>query len=240
MVKSKKLYFFNNSNLNSYFNIEKDVIHIWIINTTNEIVEKNFNVYYNLLNEREKKRFERYKFNKDKRRFVFSRGILRYLISKYLNIEARNVSIIYDNRGKPKLGGGINKINLNFNISHSKDLILFVFVLDSQIGVDVEYIDRCRDVVSIARNFYNKDEYNIIQGSDNNEKYLIFYRLWTFKEAMLKAYGTGLSSDFRTLTLNSQIEDKDCSHGTYFYRGLEYKYNFRILSKDYCYTLVYH
>jgi len=91
-----------------------------------------------------------------KKRFLYSRGILKLLLSNYLDIPAKDVLITYNDKGKPSIDKSINDVNINFNLSHSRELITFVFTLENAIGVDMEYIDRAKNIMGIAKRFLTK------------------------------------------------------------------------------------
>jgi len=61
------------------------------------------------------------------------------------------------------------------------------------IGVDVEGMDRSVDIDMLAEQYFAASEQELIVEAPSEQRMEIFFRLWTLKEAMLKAVGTGLA-----------------------------------------------
>ena len=90
----------------------------------------------------------------------------------------------YNEHGKPFIEGGPY-----FSISHCKEGIA-VAINDTQIGIDIEAI-RHADEDLIARTM-NEEERLQVTGYGVPDR--MFTRLWTQKEAIVKAEGTGILS----------------------------------------------
>jgi 4'-phosphopantetheinyl transferase len=80
-----------------------------------------------------------------------------------------------------------------FNLSHSGCCVVFAFSKDHELGVDVEMISRRHSTMDLARRFYATDEVAALDSLAESEREVAFLRLWTCKEAVLKALGRGLS-----------------------------------------------
>lgn len=80
---------------------------------------------------------------------------------------------------------------LQFNVSHSHGAVA-VALSDHPIGIDIEFIDESRDVISLARRFFAPREFETIEHSKSpvND----FFSMWTKKEAFAKLSGKGLAS----------------------------------------------
>ncbi len=62
-----------------------------------------------------------------------------------------------------------------------------------EVGVDIEQIRSNVECEQLAERFFSPGERNLISGLPEDEKLQAFFRLWTCKEAFLKAHGAGLS-----------------------------------------------
>ena len=142
-----------------------------------------------LLDSFELKKAMRYKFDKHRNQYVSAQGTLRVLLGKYLRRSPEQISFSYTEYGKPYL----ENTNIRFNLSHSNNLILFAFSLHDELGVDIEYVDPRHRDFDIARRFFHPNETTALQNLSEQPRMNLFYRIWTAKEALLKACGKGLS-----------------------------------------------
>lgn len=163
-------------------------LHIWSvrINDHNDRLEK----YWQLLNEQEIQKARAFKFIKDRRCFIIARGALRSLLGSYLHISPGGIEFKYGPYGKPCIQ---DTRMINFNISHSRNMILLGFVKKATIGIDIEYTKREVDVKKIAKHFFSKEEISSLAAIDEPYQLGAFYNCWTRKEAFIKALGSGLS-----------------------------------------------
>jgi 4'-phosphopantetheinyl transferase len=82
---------------------------------------------------------------------------------------------------------------LRFNASHSHELAVYAFVLEREIGVDVEYVKDDFQSEEIADHFFSASEVQTLMALPKDERTAAFFRCWTRKEAYIKAIGSGLS-----------------------------------------------
>ena len=111
------------------------------------------------------------------------------LLSAYAGSD-RPLAIVRGAHGKPTApeAGGIE-----FNLSHSGRHVLIAFARGQALGVDVEAVEgRHRSIMAIAQRFFAPEEAAALARLDEAERRLAFLRLWTCKEAVLKALGSGL------------------------------------------------
>ena len=150
--------------------------------------------YLAMLNPAEIERAGRYRQTKDKNRFIVSRGALRTVLGKYLDVAPADVKLGVGPFQKPSIANSSNK-NLHFNLSHSGDCILLA-ISGSEIGVDVEIINTLFKYREILADNFSTDEIRFIDEGPAAER---FFLLWTRKEAILKGIGTGLDGDLRLI-----------------------------------------
>ncbi|MBN8728541.1 MAG: 4'-phosphopantetheinyl transferase superfamily protein [Xanthomonadales bacterium] len=80
-----------------------------------------------------------------------------------------------------------------FNLSHAGCHVSFAFARDQPLGVDIEWRERRIQVQELARRFFTAAEADALDGLAPDLRRAAFLRLWTHKEAVLKAFGVGLS-----------------------------------------------
>lgn len=144
----------------------------------------------------------------DRGRSIMTQYFLRKFLSYYLQVDFDKVAISYSKSGKPYLNEKINS-NLKFNYSHSGDYIIYAFTTDKEIGVDIEEIKDISEIDELSRTHFSDEELSIYFELENpDEKKQLFYKIWTRKEALLKAEGSGITIDLKSLTVLTTNEKK--------------------------------
>jgi 4'-phosphopantetheinyl transferase len=164
-------------------------VHVWRAEL--EQPHETLESFDRILDTDERERASRFHFEKHRRRFVVARGILRTLLARYLNAQPEELRFSYTGYGKPALD--VEHRRVRFNASHSHELALFAFVLDHEIGVDVEHVNRDFASEEIARRYFSASEVETFNKLSKEEQPPAFFRCWTRKEAYIKAIGEGLS-----------------------------------------------
>jgi len=146
----------------------------------------------------EEQRFQSFATDDLRSRWGAGRGFLREVLSGALGCAPSAVKFNYGAHGKPRLAGS----PLRFNISHSGALAV-IALAPVEVGVDVE-LPRPRRSDAIARRFYTPGEIErLFAEGDPQRRADAFFRLWTCKEAFLKATGEGLSRSTRSYEIAS-------------------------------------
>ncbi|MEM1172392.1 MAG: 4'-phosphopantetheinyl transferase superfamily protein [Cyanobacteria bacterium P01_H01_bin.35] len=180
--------------------LSEDNVHIWSTNL--KLSFSQIEELSEILSSDEIERANRFYFERDKNRFIIARGTLRKILSRYLNIEPNKLEFTYSDRGKPYL----RNTSILFNLSHSQDLALYAITKVNLIGIDLEYIRPMNDAESLAKRFFSNQEYNLISQLPPQKQQETFFKLWTCKEAYLKATGDGLAGGLEKveICLNSE------------------------------------
>jgi 4'-phosphopantetheinyl transferase len=144
------------------------------------------------LSAEEKSRAERFVFPQDRQRFIAARGILRQLLSAYMNRSAAELEFVYGTHGKPQIKPQKGQLEVQFNVSHCKDLAVFAFAFRRQVGIDVEAIRPEFSGYEIAERFFSQQELSELRTLPPELQAQGFFLCWTRKEAYVKARGGGL------------------------------------------------
>jgi 4'-phosphopantetheinyl transferase len=169
------------------------------------------------LSEAELVRAERFRFPHLRRRFAAGRGALRAILARYLSVEPRQLLFTYSSHGKPSLADPL--CNIQFNVSHSNDLMVAAICREWPIGVDIEKEDLKFGAMDIAQRFFCRREWDEIARKSNEDGLRVFFQFWTAKEAVLKATSLGLSLELSKLEIGLTplrilaIEDAGKIHG---------------------------
>jgi 4'-phosphopantetheinyl transferase len=128
----------------------------------------------------------------DRRRsYVVAHALLRSILGRIAGVAPNELVIRYGQRGKPELAGPVQ--NLQFNMSHSRDVMLVAVAHGRRVGVDIEHIDEPGDVRRIAARFLSPRDRDAIERLPADRQRDAFLRCWTRKEAYMKARGDGIS-----------------------------------------------
>src|ERR1039458_3159098 len=117
--------------------LPENVVHVWRAGL--DLSNARCEALDGLLSEEERARAARFYFEKDRRRYVAARGILRRLLAGYLSASPERLRFRYNGFGKPFLEHPDGSA-IEFNVSHSQDAALFAFTRRRAIGVDIEQI----------------------------------------------------------------------------------------------------
>jgi 4'-phosphopantetheinyl transferase len=93
--------------------------------------------------------------------------------------------------GKPTAWIGGARAGVHFNLSHTRGMVA-VAVAPFEIGIDVEPLDRGVNL-AIANHYFCPEEIAWLSNLPGPRQGEGFIRLWTLKEAFIKATGLGLS-----------------------------------------------
>src|SRR5687767_3102433 len=118
--------------------LRDDVIDVWRVNL-NRPAEQVEGLLQTLAPD-ERDRAERFHFPSDRRHFINARGVLRVVLSRYLDAAPAELQFCYGPFGKPSLTPQFGGDALRFSVSHSHGLALYAFTRGREIGIDLEYI----------------------------------------------------------------------------------------------------
>jgi 4'-phosphopantetheinyl transferase len=154
---------------------------------------QRFRTLWSTLSTDERRRADRFQVARDRSRFVAARGMLRILLAQCLGAEPADLEFDYTSSGKPSLTGDWASAGLQFNLSHSGDLALFAVAILNPVGVDVEESRPLPNLAALMELILSPREAGELDGLSGEEKERTFLRIWTRKEAWLKATGIGVA-----------------------------------------------
>jgi 4'-phosphopantetheinyl transferase len=144
------------------------------------------------LSAEENDRAEKFKFHKDRKRFILTHGLLRVILRLYADVAPEELRFTANRYGKPELVHP-SGLNLKFNLSHSHEMALIGIARGRQIGVDIEYVKEDFEWKEIGERFFSPREVEMINALPKDIQNRAFFTCWTRKEAYVKATGMGLS-----------------------------------------------
>lgn len=166
-------------------------IHVWRVSLAQ--TESCLQSLQQTLSTDERTKADRFRFPKDRSQFIVSRGALRAILSRYLNISSHTLRFDYNPYGKPSLIVTQGGNTLRFNLSHSRGMALIAITKNRDIGVDIEGINPNFSGLEIAEKFFSPLENSVLRSLPEHLQATAFFTCWTRKEAYIKAVGKGLS-----------------------------------------------
>lgn len=148
-----------------------------------------------LLDDAERQRAARFLYPGPRRRYILLRGALRALLCDRIGCASRDLAFEAAEHGKPYAIVSGRPAAAQFNVSDSGWHGLIAIAESGRVGVDVEERSPSRDLDGLIGTVFGEDEHAAILAAGARRKVELFYRLWTLKEALLKALGTGLYLD---------------------------------------------
>jgi len=164
-------------------------VHIWLAESCK--ASEDLTDLRSVLSPEEAERASRFHFDPDRAQYIQTRGTLRRLLGSYLGIPAGEVAFDYSGHGKPSLGD--TRHRLEFNVSHTRGMAVLGFCRAGRIGVDVEHIHTDFQTSEVAERFFSLAERTALRALPAEYRHQAFFRIWTRKEAYIKALGEGLS-----------------------------------------------
>ena len=146
-----------------------------------------------LLDEEEKARWRRFLSVRARREYVLCRAALRVALSERLGCSNRQLAFGYLEHGKPFAVVDGRRASAGFNVSHSGGHGLIAFAENEWLGVDVEERVPERDFEGIGSLVYGPAERRLLASASGVDKMQLFFRLWSMKEALIKALGSGFA-----------------------------------------------
>ena len=157
----------------------------------------------------EQARWSRFCYPGPARRFALCRAALRHLLCQQLGCRNERLTFGAAQHGKPYAVAGNDRAPISFNVSHSGNHGLIAYAPGGRLGVDVEEYAARRDFNLLIESVFGVNERADLAATHGRSMIRLFYKLWTFKEALIKALGLGFSCDV------SQFEiPADLRHGT--------------------------
>jgi 4'-phosphopantetheinyl transferase len=146
-----------------------------------------------LLDDHERARLDRFRRPVDRARYLAAHALTRLAVAELTGRRAAELEFdrtcrCGEQHGKPVLPGGPG-----FSLTHAGDLVGVAVHTDGAVGLDVEQVRTLHDLTAMAA--------HVCSPAETVADAAAFFTLWTRKEALLKAIGTGLAAPMSAITL---------------------------------------
>ena len=148
---------------------------------------------FDWLDRNERNRWRQFRVDRPRRQFALCRAALRANLCERLACTNDQLAFGFLEHGKPFAIVDGAPSTASFNVSHSGKHGLIALAPRGQLGVDVEERVARHDIDGIGEMVFGPREQSALAGLTGNAKIHLFFMLWTIKEALIKALGTGFS-----------------------------------------------
>ena len=166
------------------------------------------------LDEQELSRWEAYLLPGPRRRFALCRAALRSILAGHLGCRSDRISFAVMDHGKPFALLDGTPAPISFNVSHSGEHGLIAIAPAGRLGVDVEERATRRDFEALAATVFGPEERREFASTPEHRKLHMFFRFWTIKEAIIKAFGTGHTLDVSQIQVPEPVR-RGATTGTF-------------------------
>lgn len=163
----------------------------------NLLKEEHFKLFKAVVSKERKEQSERFVFEKDAKRCICAGVLLQYSFFKYTG-RISMPTIKFNQFQKPIVD---EEFKFCFNLTHSGNWLGIAWG-EKNVGLDIEIVDEKNDCP--INYFLTIAEQKYLDGISDDEKKKRIIRLWTIKEAYLKWLGTGMSTDMKSFSVETE------------------------------------
>jgi 4'-phosphopantetheinyl transferase len=149
-----------------------------------------------LLDDDEQARAARFRFERNRVEYIVAHALTRRALGRVLSVDPASLGFVAAPNVKPEALVGGRPAPVSFNLSHTRGAVGVAVIAQAgvAVGFDIEWIDRTVDL-AIADRYFRPEEIAWIASLESPLRPSGFLRLWTLKEALMKATGEGLARD---------------------------------------------
>lgn len=167
---------------------DESSIHVYGVQWREE--REQIRTFEHVLSSVERARADRLRFDEDRARYVLGRGLLREVAARTFALSPADVPVTAGPQGKPQIP--LAGDDWGVNVSHSGAWVLCAVGPCSMLGVDVEQRSPV-DPLALAECVFSDWERDRLARYSPAERERLFFRIWSMKEAVIKADGAGVS-----------------------------------------------
>jgi 4'-phosphopantetheinyl transferase len=152
----------------------------------------------------EHQRAEKFQREIDRWRFIGRRVVMRRILARYLRMRPEAIRFEMGAFGKLQLAEEFVASQLNFNLSHSEGEALLAVTIGQAVGADLERMRDLDNVEDLLTRCFSTAERTALRSIHAYDPQQFFYKFWTCKEAVLKAFGVGLNLPLESVRIDSR------------------------------------
>ena len=169
--------------------LRPDVVDVWSAPLNFDAV--HMDELLHRLSPSEQKRVSGLLEEKAARQYVVSRAMQRHILASYVGGKPSDIQFGIVAMGKPTLSRP-NDIGLQFNTTHSGDLVIIAVTAERDVGVDVEQMRPISRALQVSKRCFSKEEHAYLEQLPADELDRAFLSIWVKREGTAKARGDGV------------------------------------------------
>jgi 4'-phosphopantetheinyl transferase len=165
-------------------------LHLWSARYSD--LDRYYPVLADLISAQEVTRSAGFKKNRDAQNYVLRHGMMRAVLGQYIRKEPQEVPVVHEENGKPILDPQGNTHDIHFSLSRTDEMVCLGISKKSSIGLDIVKCDCSYPFSATAEYLFTPGERQWITRTPSRKQHVRFFRIWSLKEALLKAVGGGV------------------------------------------------
>ena len=178
------------------------IVHVWT-SRVDRLDEAGAARWLPMLDEAERKRAARFVFPRHRVQFIAAHALLRSALGRLCGMPPASWRFVAGRHGKPSAWVGATPAPISFNMSHTEGMVGLAACFGSgwPVGFDLEPLSRNVDL-GVSDRFFSSREVAWLTSQPESVRAEGFLRLWTLKEAFIKATGKGLTQNLAAFSFD--------------------------------------
>jgi phosphopantetheine--protein transferase-like protein len=170
--------------------ITGDQQHIWSARYSD--LDRYYPVLSDFISAQEGTKAAGFKKSRDAQNYILRHGMVRAVLGQYILKEPQELRFVHEVSGKPNLDPMGEVHDIRFSLSHTDEMVCLGISKKSSIGLDIVKCDSRYPFSATAQYLFTPEECQWIAQTPSHEQHVRFFRIWSLKEALLKATGGGV------------------------------------------------
>jgi 4'-phosphopantetheinyl transferase len=171
-------------------------VDVWFLDL--DAPSSDLSLSLDVLSADERQRAATFRAERTGRRFAACRAGVRRILASQVSQDPAMIRFRYGRHGRPELAD--NPSDLRFSVSHSSGHAVVAVTHRCDLGIDIEVSRRIDHLDSLAQRYLAPMEIEQLARADDQVRG--FWKVWTRKEAYVKALGTGLTGPIREFAVS--------------------------------------
>ena len=164
-----------------------DILHIWSARYSD--LDRYYPVLSRFISADEVTKAAGFKKSKDTQKYILRHGMTRAVLGQYIKKDPREIRFVHDGSGKPNLDPEGDAHDIRFSLSRTDEMVCLGISKKSRIGLDIVKSDSRYPFFATAQYLFTPGERRWIAQMTPRGQHVRFFRIWSLKEALLKATG---------------------------------------------------